>query len=48
MKTRHTAHVALNVLGTLLPMLAGVMVVPGLLRMLGAERFGILALAWVL
>jgi O-antigen/teichoic acid export membrane protein len=48
MKSRHTAHVALNVLGTVLPMLAGVLVVPGLLQMLGTERFGMLALAWVL
>ena len=48
MKSRHTAHVALNVLGTVLPMLAGVLVVPGLLRMLGTERFGMLALGALL
>lgn len=45
---RHTFHVGLNVMGMVLPMLVGVLTVPGLLQRLGQERFGILALGWAL
>ncbi|HQU15401.1 MAG: hypothetical protein B7Z66_08615 [Chromatiales bacterium 21-64-14] len=37
-----------NVLGVLLPMLAGLAAIPQLLERLGAERFGILSLGWML
>ena len=45
---RHTFNIGLNVTGMVLPMLAGVVTVPGLLHRLGEERFGILALGWAL
>ena len=45
---RHTFNIGLNVTGMVLPMLVGVVTVPGLLHRLGEERFGILALGWAL
>jgi O-antigen/teichoic acid export membrane protein len=45
---RHAFNIGLNVTGMVLPMLVGVVTVPGLLQRLGEERFGILALGWVL
>ena len=47
-RKRHTLNLALNVAGMVLPMLLGVLTVPGLLQRLGQERFGILALGWAL
>ena len=44
----HIFNIWINVTGMVLPMLVGVMVVPGLLLRLGQERFGVLALGWVL
>ncbi|PTT19013.1 hypothetical protein DBR12_13610 [Acidovorax sp. HMWF029] len=44
----HVFNIGINVTGMVLPMLVGVMVVPGLLQRLGQERFGVLALGWVL
>lgn len=44
----HFTHIALNVSGMVLPMLAGVAVVPGLIHRLGQDRFGALTLAWAL
>src|SRR4051812_26259804 len=37
-----------NLLGNLMPMLAGLVAVPFLVHQLGAERFGLLSLGWVL
>jgi O-antigen/teichoic acid export membrane protein len=37
-----------NLFGQVLPMVAGVVVVPRLLRGLGIDRFGLLSLAWIL
>ena len=45
---RHTFNIGLNVTGMVLPMLVGVVTVPGLLHRLGEERIGILALGWAL
>lgn len=45
---RHIFNIGLNITGMVLPMLAGVLTVPGLLQRLGQERFGILALGWAL
>lgn len=47
-QTGHTFNVAANVTGMVLPMLVGVLTVPGLLLRLGPERFGVLALGWAL
>lgn len=47
-RKRHTLNLALNVAGMVLPMLLGVLTVPGLLQRLGQEHFGILALGWAL
>jgi O-antigen/teichoic acid export membrane protein len=48
LKSQHWRHIALNISGMLLPMLAGLLVVPGLIQRLGTERFGVLSIAWVL
>lgn len=45
---RHIFNIGFNVTGMVLPMLVGVLTVPGLLQRLGQERFGILALGWAL
>lgn len=45
---RHAINIGLNVAGMVLPMLVGVLTVPGLLQRLGQEKFGLLALGWVL
>lgn len=45
---RHTLNIGLNIAGMIFPMLVGVLTVPGLLHRLGQERFGVLALGWVL
>ena len=37
----------LNLLGNILPLAAAVMVMPHLIRELGAERFGVLSLIWI-
>lgn len=37
-----------NLLGNLLPMLAGILAIPFLIDHLGKERFGLLSLAWIL
>jgi len=44
----HITNITLNLSGMILPMLAGVAVVPGLLQKLGQDRFGVLTLAWAL
>ena len=44
----HAYNIGLNISGMVLPMLVGVLTVPGLLHRLGQERFGILALGWAL
>jgi O-antigen/teichoic acid export membrane protein len=41
-----TRNVGINVLGWILPALAAVVAIPVLVRGLGVERFGLLALAW--
>ena len=45
---RHAFNIGLNVGGMVLPMLVGVLTVPGLLQRLGQEKFGVLALGWAL
>ena len=45
---RHAVNIGLNVAGMVLPMLVGVLTVPGLLKRLGPEQFGVLALGWAL
>ena len=45
---RHAFNIGLNVGGMVLPMLVGVLTVPGLLQRLGPEKFGVLALGWAL
>ena len=40
---RHAFNIGLNVGGMVLPMLVGVLTVPGLLQRLGQEKFGVLA-----
>ena len=45
---RHVFNIGINISGVVFPMLVGVLTVPGLLHRLGQERFGILALGWVL
>lgn len=44
----HLFNIISNVTGMVLPMLVGVLTVPGLLQRLGHERFGVLALGWAL
>ncbi|WP_422849096.1 oligosaccharide flippase family protein [Acidovorax sp. M14] len=44
----HLFNIISNVTGMVLPMLVGVLTVPGLLQRLGHEQFGVLALGWVL
>ncbi len=39
-------NTVINLLGQVLPMLAGLIAIPSIIRLLGMERFGILALAW--
>jgi O-antigen/teichoic acid export membrane protein len=41
-------NTALNLVGYVVPILVGVAVIPYLVRGLGADRFGVLSLAWVL
>jgi O-antigen/teichoic acid export membrane protein len=45
---RVAGHTAWNVLGQVLPLLAGLAAIPFLIDRLGLERFGFLSLAWVL
>lgn len=44
--TRHTVNVALNIGGMAVPVLAGVLTIPALVRHLGQEGFATLALGW--
>ena len=44
----HFFNIISNVTGMGLPMLVGMLTVPGLLQRLGHERFGVLALGWAL
>lgn len=37
-----------NLIGTALPMVAGLLAIPALIKLLGVERFGILSIAWML
>lgn len=48
MNRRHLKHIVLNVLGMMLPMVVGFLVVPGLIERIGQERFGMLAITWML
>ena len=48
MNRRHLTHIVLNVLGMMLPMMVGFLVVPGLIDRIGQERFGMLAITWML
>jgi O-antigen/teichoic acid export membrane protein len=41
-------NISFNLVGTALPLLAGLLVFPVLLEKMGAERFGVLALIWVI
>lgn len=41
-------NTVLNVLGSVLPMLVGIVTIPYVVRGLGVERFGVLSLAWVI
>jgi O-antigen/teichoic acid export membrane protein len=41
-------NTALNIVGRALPLLVGVVAVPVVLKSLGAERFGLLSLAWTI
>lgn len=41
-------NIALNFLGQIVPILVGIAIIPYLVRGLGADRFGVLSLAWVL
>lgn len=45
---RHLKNIALNISGMVLPMAAGLCVVPSLVHRLGTDRFGILSISWVL
>lgn len=45
---RHFKNILLNTCGMLLPMAAGLLVVPDLLQRLGTDRFGVLSISWVL
>lgn len=40
------SHVSWNLLGLVLPLVVAALVIPSLLSLLGAQRFGVLALAW--
>ena len=44
---RLTRNVSWNLVGTVLPMLVAVVAIPPLIRELGAARFGVLTLAWM-
>jgi O-antigen/teichoic acid export membrane protein len=46
--SRHGLHLGMNIAGIVLPLLAGVCVVPSLLNALGTTQFGALALGWAL
>lgn len=46
--TRLTFNASLNLAGQGIPMLIGIFLIPGILRGLGSERFGLLTLAWTL
>lgn len=46
--SRHTMHLGMNIAGIVLPLVAGVCVVPSLLNALGTTQFGALALGWAL
>ena len=45
---RVLANTGWNLLATLLPLFAALLAMPWLAQQLGTERFGLLALAWVL
>ncbi len=45
---RQYLHIALNISSMVLPMVAGVLVVPDLIHRLGTDRFGVLSISWVL
>ncbi|MBP6645153.1 MAG: oligosaccharide flippase family protein [Burkholderiaceae bacterium] len=45
---RHYLHIALNISSMVLPMVAGLLVVPDLIQRLGTDRFGVLSISWVL
>ncbi len=44
---RLTLNVSWNLVGTVLPMLVAVVAIPPLIRELGAAKFGVLTLAWM-
>ena len=45
---RQFQDIALNIAGVVLPMAAGLLVVPDLIRRLGPEKFGMLSICWML
>ncbi len=45
---RNYQDIALNISGIVLPMVAGFLVVPDLIERLGAEKFGMLSICWML
>jgi O-antigen/teichoic acid export membrane protein len=48
LRSGHALNVALNVGGIAVPVLAGLLTIPALLRYLGEERFATLALGWTI
>ncbi len=48
LKRRHFQDIALNISGIVLPMAAGFLVVPDLIRRLGHDKFGMLSICWML
>jgi len=45
---RNHKNIIFNISGIILPMLVGLLVVPGLIQKLGTDRFGVLSISWVL
>lgn len=47
MKTRLVRNISFNLLGTIIPLLLTVVTIPLIIKGFGIERFGVLAIAWV-